>query len=384
MDKTPPSNLISYLFEQQKTFDEEPFNPVDSLILSSVCYLSFEHIDFADPHGKEKILLHDILALTDRKALIQGDWLEITPETKDFLLALMASRRYRDTKLAHYVHIKSEEIDEQFSAVTFFIPGISYLAFRGTDGSFAGWKEDFNLSFKDVIPSQTSAAEYLSELAPYIEGDLILGGHSKGGNLAEYAALTAEKKVFDQIQKVFNHDGPFFLNDPSPLIHSDEYARKLNKIVPGFSAIGMLFERRSDYAVVQSSASAIMQHHPFSWIVEGNDFLYQESLSSSAVFFDAALSAWLEKQDPSVRKQLIDTVFDLFASTDADNFLDLRENLFGNVRQILSESAKLDKETRDMFVSALSSLLPAIKDVAAGWTLRPKELEGGTEAQAYQ
>ena len=191
------------------------------------------------------------------------------------------------------------------------------LAFRGTDGSFAGWKEDFNLCFKEVIPSQRAAAAYLSGVASAVEGPLVACGHSKGGNLAEFAALVVDEGAYARLAGVYNHDGPSFLDDPSPRIHDGRFATLLHKTVPESSAFGMILERRPDYRVVQSSALSVFQHEPFSWQVDGDDFVYQDALNRAAVFFDEALDAWLRGKTPAERERFIDTIYELFASTEA-------------------------------------------------------------------
>ena len=158
-------------------------------------------------------------------------------------------------ELAFYANERSDAVEKQFSATTFVVPGrvaaqaegapyedgcgmragrdeFACLAFRGTDGSFAGWKEDFNLCFKEVIPSQRAAAAYLSGVASAVEGPLAAGGHSKGGNLAEFAALVVDEGAYARLAGVYNHDGPSFLDDPSPRIHDGASQRCCTRRFP--------------------------------------------------------------------------------------------------------------------------------------------------------
>ena len=119
------------------------------------------------------------------------------------------------------------------------------------------------------------------------------------------------------IRDRFNHDGPSFLDDPSPRIDDDRFHALLHKTVPESSAFGMILERRADYRVVRSSAMSVFQHEPFTWLTEDDDFVYQEALNPSAVFFDEALDAWLRSKAPDERERFIDTIYELFASTEA-------------------------------------------------------------------
>ena len=348
--------------------------------------------DLASPDG---VLLHDVVMLSDWEALTAHSWMEDAKDTEAFLHVLSASRRMRDVRASFYANERSEIVEKQFSAVTLTFPAadgeVAYLAYRGTDGSFAGWKEDFNLCFKEVIPSQCTAAAYLSGVASALACPLIVGGHSKGGNLAEYAALVADESAFERLRGVFNHDGPSFLDDPSPRIDDDRFHALLHKTVPESSAFGMILERRADYRVVRSSAMSVFQHEPFTWLTEDDDFVYQEALNPSAVFFDEALDAWLRSKAPDERERFIDTIYELFASTEAGTWSEFQTKLFANTRQLLGARSKLDAETKSFIWQTLGSLGGILKDETVKrfkpapptWLPRRRETydpEKGTEA----
>lgn len=388
-------NIVTYMAEEQRTFAESPFNPVDSLVFATLAYFNYEvapGVDLASPDG---VLLHDVVMLSDWEALTAHSWMEDAKDTEAFLHVLSASRRMRDVRASFYANERSEIVEKQFSAVTLTFPAadgeVAYLAYRGTDGSFAGWKEDFNLCFKEVIPSQCTAAAYLSGVASALACPLIVGGHSKGGNLAEYAALVADESAFERLRDVFNHDGPSFLDDPSPRIDDDRFHALLHKTVPESSAFGMILERRADYRVVRSSAMSVFQHEPFTWLTEDDDFVYQEALNPSAVFFDEALDAWLRSKAPDERERFIDTIYELFASTEAGTWSEFQTKLFANTRQLLGARSKLDAETKSFIWQTLGSLGGILKDETVKrfkpapptWLPRRRETydpEKGTEA----
>lgn len=359
-------NIVTYMAEEQHTFAESPFNPVDSLVFSTLAYFNYEAapgIDLASPNG---VLLHDVVMLSDWKALTSQCWMEDAKDTTAFLHVLSASRRMRDVRVSFYANERADAVEKQFSAVTLTYPVadgmVGYLAFRGTDGSFSGWKEDFNLCFKEVIPSQCAAAAYLSGVASALSCPLMVGGHSKGGNLAEYAALVVDERAFGRLIGVFNHDGPSFLDDPSPRIDDERFCRLLHKTVPESSAFGMILERRGDYRVVQSSAMSVFQHEPFTWQTEDDDFVYQDALNPSAVFFDETLDAWLRSKAPDERERFIDTIYDLFASTEAGTWSEFQEKLLVNTRLMLDARSKLDPETKSFIWQTLGSLGDIVKN----------------------
>ena len=369
-------SIVTYIEREQRTFTESPVNAVDSLVLSSLCYFNFDKLVLKpelsmvccplDTHTSTPVLLTDILALCEVDWLTEGSWLKGSEDTLRFIQAIRASRRYRNVSVAFFVDEISDAVDKQFSATTFFLHSTSgamaYIAFRGTDGTLTGWKEDFNLSYKPVIPSQCSALAYVSGVSSATQCPLILGGHSKGGNLAQYAALCTDEGTYQRIVAVYDHDGPSFLEDPSPRRTTADFDRKLHKLVPESSAFGMILERRDDYRVVQSSASAIFQHHPFSWIVDGDDFVYQEDLNASAQFFDEALDTWLRSKTPAERERFIQTIYDLIMQTNATSWAEFQTRLGANVATVMGAGSKLDSDTKQFLASTLGSLGATLKN----------------------
>lgn len=354
--------IVDYLKREQRTFREAPLCPPDSLVFSTMVYFNLEAAPCFSGEPAQRILLHDVVALSQPSELTSGSWLEDSDLTEAFYERVMASRRLRDVEVGFYVHETAEFVEKQFCAMTFFLPdGSAYLAFRGTDGSLAGWKEDFNLCFKEVIPSQTAAVSYLSGVASSFDGPMYVGGHSKGGNLAEYAALVCDESAYSRISGVFNHDGPSFLEDPSPRIDEERFSAIFQKTVPASSIFGMLLERRRDFDIVQSNAMPIMSHAPFSWLVEGSDFVYERELVKSTAVFDRTLNDWLTSVTPEARERFIDTLYELFTSTKATTWSEFQTNLFRNVKQLLSQGRSLDQETRDFIVRTFKTALDILR-----------------------
>ncbi len=354
---TGMETIVDYIEREQRTFDECPFCPPDSLVFSILSYLNFEAYPRGGMAPQDNVLLHDVLSLTPLGGLANDNWLEDAGETTaSFLLAMRASRRFRSIRVGYYAHETSESIEKQFCAATFFLPdGSAYVSYRGTDGTLAGWKEDFNLCFKEVIPSQRTAVAYLSGIASTFEGPIRVGGHSKGGNLAEYAALTCDDSTYKRIVAVFNHDGPAFLDDPSPRIDEPAFAKLLHKTVPDSSLFGMLLEERQDFHIVKSNALPVLSHSPFSWLIEGSDFDYEPELERGMVVFDKTLNDWLRSVDAKGRERFIDTIYDLLTSTNASTWAEFQESLIANVRTVLSKGMDLDPETKDFIVRTFAS-----------------------------
>ena len=360
--------ITDYLLTQHRSFEAVPFNPIDSLILSSLVYLDFDLVDFADVSSPEPVPMIDVLRFCDFDRLVALSWLKNSDDVPLFLDAFARNRRYAKLGCCLYVSEQSDNIDKQFAAVSFIAPGMGiYVAFRGTDGSVVGWKEDFALSYKEVIPSQRSAERYLSGVASCFPqaSPLRVGGHSKGGNLAEFSSATVHVDVFHRISDIYNHDGPAFLNVPSPRYNGAEYQDKLSKFVPESSIFGMILEHSNNPKIVASNASSFFQHRPTSWLICGNDFKYCEIQSQSARFFDEALDSWLKCCTSSQRDAFLTAIFDLVEDTDCASWKEFQSQLPRNLAKVLRNTRNLDDQTKDAIFETLSHLANVLKDMTS-------------------
>ena len=126
---------------------------------------------------------------------------------------LAKSTRYEGLYMNYILDKFHIDVVEQFYAMTFIFDKFIFVGFRGTDTTFIGWKEDFNIALMDVIPSQVDATEYLNKVGNLIDKPILVGGHSKGGNLSLYATMYCENNIRNRIHRIFNHDGPGFNKD---------------------------------------------------------------------------------------------------------------------------------------------------------------------------
>jgi len=276
-----------------------------------------------------------------------------------FLYALAASPRFRNTTLSNYISHTDPAAEKQFAAVTMRLEdGTAYLAYRGTDATFVGWKEDFNMAYISPVPSQEDAVAYLNQAARCIPRSMKLrtGGHSKGGNLAVYAAIQCNPAVQKRIIAAFNHDGPGFKDS---IFKSAEFARlkgRIHTTLPEESLVGMLLQQYDHYSVVLSSRHGIMQHDPFSWNIENNDFVYAGSIKNGALIRNKSLNEWLSTLSDEKRKRIIDVLFGVLESTDADTFHELSDGWTKNAVAMLAAVKNIDPEIRKFVFSTITEL----------------------------
>lgn len=347
-------SILGYTRTSLDTFDERPFCQVDSLVLSSIAYTFFpkEILPEGDWNG---IHFADLLKAECFEQMFHGIW--NGKSCLELLIALACSPRFRDILICGYTQKYDDATEKQFSAVTFRLtPDTSYIAFRGTDSSIIGWKEDFNMAFQDPIAGQLEAIRYLHKAASHFPGMLYLGGHSKGGNLAVYSAVKSDPSIRRRILDVYSHDGPGFLKSFFELPEYEQMKDRIHKTVPQSSLVGMLFETQEDYKVVKSRAFSLFQHDPASWVVNGNDFAYADHLNSGARHMDETLNTWILGLSPADRERFVDTLFELLNSTDVFSTEELVQNWSANLQILMQAARALDPESREFLQRTIRNL----------------------------
>ena len=256
-------NVFDYLsWRGDLTFLQAPFSEVDNLLISLLSYVDLNGI-FPDQEDRKDGLplkeisdrfffLHSAKELKNDHSLLR--------KMPQVLKAMGASPRFRDLRLFHYCDQFDKSRLLQFAALELRLPdGTSFLSFRGTDDSLAGWEESFRMS-TGTVEAGRAATAYTVCAAARTEGKLLLGGHSKGGNLAIYAAATVPEDVRSRIAAVYSNDGPGFLPDFLARPAMQELSGRITTIIPRDSVVGMLMTPASEPIRVKSSARGLLQH----------------------------------------------------------------------------------------------------------------------------
>lgn len=355
-------NIIDYVNEfGDYSFLDKPFEAVDSLVLAVLSYLKYD--DFLLGFGilKRKVTLNKLIYKkeTDKKEtdkLFLG--LIDVPSNRALLLAVANSRRYGKTELRYYVNQLDEKKESQFAALVFFLENeIPFVAFRGTDETLIGWKEDFNMAFLSPVPAQEKAVRYLRRIARKIDGEFYVGGHSKGGNLAVFASAMIKGKTQERIHTIYSLEGPGF---KEAIFKQDNFlriAKKIVKIIPKSSIIGMLLEHQENYTVIKSSKNGLLQHDPFTWIVEKDDFQYLDDIDRKAMIMNQALHQWIQGMEDDARMELVNTIYDILASMEMESVLEMADGWKPMVRKIMAATKELDEETRKFLWETIVQLL---------------------------
>jgi hypothetical protein len=354
------SNFSDYIvWRGDISFKTCPFNEVDALILCQLSYINVESL-VPTSFSRKSITLRELgWRFANAKDYIERSNLGamINPLTIDLLKSTAESVRFGSLRLCGYQNIIDVKKDEQFSAITFCTEdGTNFIAYRGTDDSIVGWKEDFDLGWKEVVPAQADALHYLENVAKKLGGKIIVGGHSKGGNLAIYSGAHASDKIKKRIITIFNFDGPGF---PAEFFNSSEFLsieKKLFTFVPQLSIIGMLFSHSKNYIAVESVQKGLQQHDPFSWQVSAHHFIERPDTDEQSKVISNAINGWFNDLDINQKKLFVETVFGILEDTNATTNTELTANLGNNILKMLKAMKQLDQTTRDAVFKTIQIL----------------------------
>ena len=343
-------HLMDYLeWRGDLTFSEAPLNEVDNLLF---CLLSYVDLDGIVPRCQKG-------GITVREAA--AEYFFTHPHTESHPLGLIIpahiltlfrrmalTLRFRDLELTGYVNEVSEARETQFAAVTVRLPAEGmFVAFRGTDDTIVGWKEDFKLSYMDEVPAQANAAAYLNSLDMTPDTALYVGGHSKGGNLAVWGAVHAKERVRERIVQVYSNDGPGF---SERTVTSEAYrslAPRIRILFPEDSLVGLLLEHDRRYTVIKSSKKGLLQHDGLTWEVMGGHFLCADGLSPTGVRHDTVVRERIAAMTQDERREFITLMFSLLESTGAKTLTELHEERFKAVLHVLKAFRELPKERQE-------------------------------------
>lgn len=337
------------------TFLEEPFNEVDNVILSILSYINFNGI--VPTIGKGSIKLSDASELFWSKYTNKDINLNIAvvKEAPYILKKMEDSKRYKDILLYNYAYKVNNE--SQFGALCCKLnDGSIYVSYEGTDSTIIGWEEDFKLSYQFPTLAQKEAINYLNESIKFSDKNIIVGGHSKGGNLAVVASMYCKPRIRKKIKNIYNNDGPGLRKNEFESKNYKEIYPKLKTFIPEHALVGLLLRHSDNYTVVASNARGIMQHDPTSWCCYGGH-LTKGKLSKASKRYENAILNWLDGYDDEKREKFTKALFDVFRKAEIIDFKEFKIPKLKNIIKILSYTKEIDSETRNMIAECIKAII---------------------------
>lgn len=344
-------NVIDYTeASQYDSFYDKDVNALDILALTEIAYLPFDHLVPADLSSHQHIsLLHLARHFEEKLKKPLLPFTMITGNRLNLLSRLSQYKRYKHIKAFAFINDYSLDSQKQFAAIAYQIrPKEFVIVFRGTDDTLIGWKEDFHMTYMAEIPAQRSAAEYLTHMLSTIEGTFFIAGHSKGGNLATYAASQVPSALQEKIQKVYSFDAP---GVHASVIQSPGFqaiTKKLQPIIPQNSIVGMMLETPENALIVKSNAISLMQHVSFSWEIEGDQFKQVSSITDDSIQMDKTLKAWTASLSDEELKDFFDLFFGVFIEAGVLRFGDITIDTSSKIQKIIQNSQSMTTEQQAM------------------------------------
>lgn len=346
-------------------FSVDPFNEVDNLVLCIVAYLNFRRFpELTGRTPRQAVPLRQIGGrLTEEDEQLGLSKLSYIPVVQQ----AAQSERFGDVRMFAFEDRSDEQTQMQFAALSFLLPDQTvFIAFRGTDTSLVGWKEDFNMSYLESVPAQVRAAEYTAEIMKLCRFRRVrIGGHSKGGNLAAWAGLHLPRREYDRLLAVYNNDDPGFSRS---MTEQPEYAllrEKLHTFIPESSIVGVLLEHCEEYTVIASTARSVMQHEALSWCAERNRFIHLEERSPMGRHSDDVLRDWIGSMTPQERRDFTDAFFEILSmGGKARTLEDVQEMGLGGAVAMVKEYAGADEKTRRILTEIFKRLAVDIGEEA--------------------
>ncbi len=339
-------NVIDYIRRNSRvTFEEKEFNEVDNIIFSMLSYLYYNGIVSTNTRNKMTIKqVRDFFYKMHNISQINKTLISVINGVK-ILDEISRTKRYKDLLVYSYTYIADDS--QQFSAVTFEInPKLVYVAFEGTDDLVSGWEEDCKMAYFFPVKAHKNAIKYLNSNFSLKNCKIIVGGHSKGGNLALVASMYCNYFVQNKILKIYNNDGPGLREKQLDSKHYEHIQNKLIHIIPNNSIIGLMLGHTDNYEVIKSNKKGILAHDAMTWQVQDDEFV-RASLSRFSKVLDEGISKWLSKYDDSTKKLFIDCIFDIFKK---NNIISLTE-VFGSPKvmlTLLKETFNMDPIVKEM------------------------------------
>ena len=355
------ASIIDYVKKYgNKTFDEEPLNEVDYALLAYISYFNFDGI--IDNSGR-KVLLGDAIKeffnIHDPKVLrTHGIGLK---DSYRIAKVLMEKKRFRDLTLYNYVYKTDDEV--QFSSVCIDLNDrLTYISIEGTDDEIVAWKEDFEMAYMFPVPAQKMCIDYLKNNVKFIGNKkYIIGGHSKGGNLALVGTMYLPFYKRMKVKDIWSFDGPGLNNEQ---INSKEYKKvkdRYHLVIPNYSIVGMMLNNTDNVHVVKASNVTILSHSIYYWMTKDNEFITGR-LSTLSKTFDKVVSRFIETHDKETIKRFIEDLFDIFDRCNIHDLCGLNEKDIKQITTVAREAKNISPESKDIIKEFGKSLIETFKE----------------------
>lgn len=344
------ANIIDYLKKYGNTsFEEESFNELDAAIFARLSYIDYASLINSRKYFSKKNLLklsEEIIKLNDSSRFRLN-------EDNVLLQTVSTSTRYKNIYIRTYVKQTDQKKVKQFSAVSFINKSkrnnFILISFRGTDGTYTGWKEDFEMCYKPSIPSQDQAKKYALKTTRFaFKKKIILVGHSKGGNLAIYSSVFLNPK---KIEAIYVFDSPGF----NKSFLADKKYQAIKPLIKGYlpqtSIIGRLLYSDNESEIVDSNKSLLNQHNIYNWNINEVTFAKLSKFTYISNKINDVIKRNLESMTYEEKIEFVESLFSIIKEMTDNDVIQFEDSIFSFILRFNKILKTKSDETKRLIFS---------------------------------
>lgn len=353
------ANIVDYVIVNgDENFEQRPFQKEDALVLCEFSYLKFDTL--IEPMQEKMVSIKEMEKSKDYESLFADYRYE--KDNRALFEAMVNSKRFGEIKTCFYINHIDLKDETQFCAITVILPtGVPFVAFRGTDEYMVGWQEDFRLALTNPIPGQKLSAKYVNDVAQRVNGDFMIGGHSKGGNLALYSAMNCAETVKSRISAIYSFDGPGFRPEFLEEYGFDIIKDRVISVIPKSSVVGMMLSVDENSIVVNSKSVSVLQHNPYNWIIK-DGLLTETTLSEGHVRLVDTFNDWMYSLNEEQLDEWIELLVDILKATKADTTLEVSADTYKYVMNVIKAAQNVDDSTKEFLSNCVKSFMELWKE----------------------
>ena len=194
---------------------------------------------------------------------------------------------------------------------------------------------------------------------PKLSGYIAVSGHSKGGNLALYAAVQGSTALREQIAELLLLDSPGLMK---PLLEKPSYQElkaRMTVIRPQDSVVGVMLYWDRPAQLVAAEGIGFAQHNALTWEVdlEAGDFVYEDQPTELSQRLEETFQEWIETLPNQELKQVCDLFFDTILDSGIESLDDISIKTLPKIGQLLQEFGNLTDQQKKVLQDGFNQLL---------------------------
>ena len=347
--------IYEYMKETGKlSFKEEKINEIDYALFSFLSYADYTKIF----KGEERYTIEEIVKMHNQLYPKRDHSVIAVKEGHKILKEMSKHKRYKDCIIYNHSYIANDRV--QFGAISIeYEPNKVFVSFEGTDQTFVGWKENFILSYDAHTESHEYAIKYLNKYFTLNNKDLIVGGHSKGGNLALVGSMYCNILVRRKIKKVFGADSPGLLESEYKSSRYERIKKKYLHIIPNNSVVGILLYHSND-KVIKATTKTILTHNILYWNIIDNRF-EKSTLNPLSKELDKEIKKWVNQCNKEDKEEFVNEFVNILKKANVTSILDLKEKK-SNIIKLIYDSKGMSPQAKKVVEDLISILIKCFKD----------------------